>query len=148
LRLGISACLLGHPVRWDGRHKRDATLVDVIGPIVEWVAVCPEVEIGLGIPRDPIRIVGDRLVVDRTGEDLTDRMRRYARDRVRELRHLDLNGYVLKSRSPSCGLFEVRGLFAAVLTELMPDLPVEEEGRLADPALRQRFLARCRIAAP
>ena len=164
LRLGISACLLGETVRYDGGHKRDAFLTEVLGPFVEWVPVCPEVEVGLGTPRDPIRLVGGpdapRLVVEKTGEDLTARMQAYARDRVRELDALDLDGYVLKRASPSCGLFRVRvytaagmpsasgrGLFAAALTDHLPALPVEEEGRLADPAIRENFIERVFAAA-
>jgi uncharacterized protein YbbK (DUF523 family) len=112
IRLGVSACLLGQTVRYDGGHKRDPFLIDTLGPFVEWVPVCPEVEIGLGVPRDTIRLVGDaaapRLVVEKTGEDLTARMRRYARSRVTELQSLALDGYVLKRGSPSCGLFRVR----------------------------------------
>jgi uncharacterized protein YbbK (DUF523 family) len=107
IRLGVSACLLGQEVRYDGGHKRDRFLIDTLGPFVEWVPVCPEVEIGLGVPRDTIRLVGDaaapRLVVEKTGDDLTARMQRYARARTRELESLDLHGYVLKRGSPSCG---------------------------------------------
>jgi uncharacterized protein YbgA (DUF1722 family)/uncharacterized protein YbbK (DUF523 family) len=159
IRLGVSACLLGQEVRYDGGHKRDHFLIDTLGPFVEWVPVCPEVEIGLGIPRDRIRLVGDaaapRLIVEKTGEDLTARMERYARARTRELESLDLHGYVLKRGSPSCGLFRVRvydeegvvrgngtGAYARVLTERFPQLPVEEEGRLGDPALRENFIER------
>ncbi len=159
IRLGVSACLLGQTVRYDGGHKRDPFLIDTLGPFVEWVPVCPEVEIGLGVPRDTIRLVGDaaapRLVVEKTGEDLTARMRRYARSRVTELQSLALDGYVLKRGSPSCGLFRVRvydrdgvphstgtGAYARALTERLPLLPVEEEGRLGDPALRENFIER------
>jgi uncharacterized protein YbgA (DUF1722 family)/uncharacterized protein YbbK (DUF523 family) len=159
IRLGVSACLLGQEVRYDGGHKRDRFLIDTLGRFVEWVPVCPEVEIGLGIPRDRIRLVGDaaapRLIVEKTGEDLTARMERYARARTRELESLDLHGYVLKRGSPSCGLFRVRvydeegvvrgngtGAYARVLTKRFPQLPVEEEGRLGDPALRENFIER------
>jgi uncharacterized protein YbgA (DUF1722 family)/uncharacterized protein YbbK (DUF523 family) len=159
IRLGVSACLLGEAVRYDGGHKRDTFLVEVLGPYVEWVPVCPEVELGLGVPRDSIRLVGrpdaPRLVRERTGEDLSDRMRRYAAARVRELAALDLDGYVLKRASPSCGLLRVRvyreggapsadgrGMFATALVERMPALPVEEEGRLCDPVLRENFVER------
>ena len=159
IRLGVSACLLGREVRYDGGHKRDQFLTDTLGAFVEWVPVCPEVEIGLGIPRDTIRLVGDtaapRLVVEKTGEDLTARMQRYARAKTRELESLDLHGYVLKRGSPSCGLFRVRvydtegvargsgpGAYARALTERLPLLPVEEEGRLGDPALRENFIER------
>ena len=159
IRLGVSACLLGQEVRYYGGHKRDRFLIDPLGPFVEWVPVCPEVEIGLGVPRDTIRLVGDaatpRLVVEKTGDDLTARMQRYARARTRELESLDLHGYVLKRGSPSCGLFRVRvfdergvvrghgtGAYAGVLTARLPVLPVEEEGRLGDPALRENFIER------
>ena len=164
IRLGVSACLLGQSVRYDGGHKRDAFLTDTLGPFVEWVPVCPEVEIGLGVPRPPIRLIGDsgapRLVVERTGEDLTARMRRWARGRIRELEALGLHGYVLKRSSPSCGLVRVRvydeegrpgrvgrGVFAAALTDALPLLPVEEEGRLNDAALRESFIERVFAAA-
>jgi len=159
IRLGVSACLLGQEVRYDGGHQRDHFLTDTLGPFVEWVPVCPEVEIGLGVPRAAIRLVGDaaapRLIVEKTGEDLTARMQRYARARTRELESLDLHGYVLKRGSPSCGLFRVRiydeagalrgngaGAYARALTERFPLLPVEEEGRLGDPALRENFIER------
>jgi uncharacterized protein YbgA (DUF1722 family)/uncharacterized protein YbbK (DUF523 family) len=160
IRLGVSACLLGREVRDDGGHKRDPFLTETLGPFVEWVPVCPEVEIGLGVPRDTIRLVGEaaapRLVVERTGEDLTARMQRYARSRARELEALDLHGYALKRGSPSCGLFRVRvydgeggapratgtGAFAQALVGQLPLLPVEEEGRLGDPAIRENFIER------
>lgn len=161
LRIGVSACLLGQEVRYNGGHKRDSFLTDVLEPYVEWVPVCPEVEIGLGTPRPPIRLereqaAGDslRLVVPGSGEDLTDRMREFAKRRVRGLENLDLAGYVLKKDSPSCGLERVkvyngrfaektgRGLFAEALLRLLPDLPVEEEGRLNDPLLRESFITR------
>jgi len=165
IRLGVSACLLGDAVRYDGGHKRDAFLVDTLGPFVEWVPVCPEVEVGLGVPRPPIRLVGDdpsapRLVVERGGEDLTVRMRRWAAGRIAELRGLALHGYVLKRASPSCGLIGVRvygadgkpgrvgrGLYAAALVEALPLLPVEEEGRLNDSAIRESFIERVFAAA-
>lgn len=159
IRLGVSACLLGEKVRHDGSHKKDAFLTDTLGPFVEWVPVCPEVEIGLGIPRDTIRLAGDaeapRLVVQKTGEDLTTRMRRYAEAKTRQLEALGLHGYVLKRASPSCGLFRVRvyrehgrpggggrGLYADELVRRFPALPVEEEGRLGDAAIRENFIER------
>jgi len=158
IRLGVSACLLGERVRYDGGHKRDAFLTDVLGPHVEWVPVCPELEIGLGVPRPTLRLEGrttaPRLVQESSGADLTARMRDYARRRAGELKRLELDGYVLKRGSPSCGLLRVpvhghhgapragRGLFAAALTARLPRLPVEEEGRLGDAVLRARFLER------
>jgi uncharacterized protein YbbK (DUF523 family)/uncharacterized protein YbgA (DUF1722 family) len=165
IRLGVSACLLGDRVRYDGGHKRDPFLVDTLGPLVEWIPVCPELEIGLGVPRPPIRLVGNdpdapRLVVEKTGADITARMRGWAADRVAELGALGLHGYVLKRGSPSCGLLRVRvhgedggsgragrGLFAAALVDALPSLPVEEEGRLTDPGIRERFLERVLAAA-
>lgn len=165
IRLGVSSCLLGDEVRYDGGHKRDTFLVDTLGPFVDWVPVCPEVEIGLGVPRPPIRLVGDdpgapRLIVEKSGEDLTARMRRWAAARVVELGGLGLHGYVLKRGSPSCGLLRVRvygedgapgrvgrGLFAAALVDALPLLPVEEEGRLTDPGIRENFIERVFAAA-
>ncbi len=158
-RIGISACLLGQEVRYDGGHKRDAFLTEVLGRHVEWVPVCPEVELGMGTPRPPIRLErrgGEiRLVMPSTGADYTDAMRSFAERRVGELGKLDLDGYILKKDSPSCGLegvkvhhgagassTEGRGLFAEVLTARLPDLPVEEEGRLGDPRLRESFVRR------
>ena len=161
LRLGISSCLLGQKVRYDGQHKRDPFLVDVLGPFVEWVPVCPEVEVGMSVPREPIRLVGrpeaPRLVAERSGTDHTEAMRAYAARRVAELARRDLSGYVVKKDSPSCGMERVRvhpargggpprragvGAFTTVLLEAMPLLPVEEEGRLHDPALRESFIER------
>ena len=149
LRVGISACLLGERVRWDGGHKRDAFLTDVLGKHVEWVAVCPEVELGLGVPRPPIDLVdadgGTRLVVSTSGEDLTERMLAYAAWRAKGLASLDLDGYVLKSKSPSCG--QDRGFFARALADAMPQLPMEEESRLARASVREHFAERLLAAA-
>jgi uncharacterized protein YbbK (DUF523 family) len=152
LRLGISSCLLGDEVRWDGGHKRHEWLAGVLGPRVEWVRVCPEVEIGLGVPREPIRLErrgdGVRLLATESRRDLTAVMTEWAKSRVRSLG--DLDGYVLKSRSPSCGLGPVpvhgggpgRGLFAAALAAAHPDLPVVEETHLSRDEDRARFLQR------
>jgi uncharacterized protein YbgA (DUF1722 family)/uncharacterized protein YbbK (DUF523 family) len=159
LRIGVSSCLLGANVRWDGGHKRDRFLTDELGPFVLWVPVCPEVEVGLGTPRPTLRLVrrGDdvRMIEPKSGSDHTDAMRAYARRRVRELDREDLSGYVLKKDSPSCGMERVKvygeagpaarvgsGLFAEALRERFPHLPVEEEGRLGDPRLRENFVVR------
>jgi len=159
IRIGISSCLLGQEVRYDGGHKRDRFLTDVLGSFVEWVPVCPEVESGMGIPRPSVRLVrsGDdvRMIAERTGEDHTRSMRAFSRKRVAALRKLDLAGYVLKRDSPSCGMERVRvyaeggmpekkgrGLFAEALIDGMPQLPVEEEGRLNDAVLRENFIER------
>jgi uncharacterized protein YbbK (DUF523 family)/uncharacterized protein YbgA (DUF1722 family) len=163
LRVGISACLLGERVRYDGGHARNAFLVDELGTRVEWVAVCPEVELGLGVPRPPIDLVrrngAVRLLVATTGEDLTDAMRAHAAWRAQGLASLALDGYVLKSHSPSCGLARVRvrgddggeavgrGLFAEALAHAMPHLPMEDEARLARAPVRAHFIERLLAAA-
>jgi uncharacterized protein YbgA (DUF1722 family)/uncharacterized protein YbbK (DUF523 family) len=158
IRIGVSTCLLGEHVRFDGGHKRDPFLVETFGRYVEWVPVCPEVEAGLGVPRESMRLrrIEDevRLVTTKTGIDHTDAMRRYAARRVAGLSAHDLCGYVLKKDSPSCGMERVkiyarsgpvasgRGLFAEALLQAFPHLPVEEEGRLNDPHLRENFVER------
>ena len=142
--VGVSSCLLGERVRYDGGHKHDRWITDTLGELVQFVAVCPEIEIGLGAPREPIHIVGDgetlRLVGKESGRDLTAVMRAYARRRVDEISRLDLSGYILKSGSPSCGI--EGGLFAAELMKRLPLVAVEDESRLQDPALREEFIAR------
>jgi len=159
IRIGVSACLLGEKVRYDGGHKRDPYLVAIFGRYMEWVPVCPEVELGLGTPRETLRLVriGDdiRLRMPKTGIDHTEAMRTYAVRRVAELAKENLRGYVLKKDSPSCGMERVRvfdahgvpsksgrGLFAEALLQHFPNLPVEEEGRLNDPRLRENFIER------
>ena len=162
LRIGISQCLLGDNVRHDGRHKRDDFLLEALGPHVEWVPVCPEVELGLGTPREPMRLAGDprapRLVTINTGIDHTNAMNRFARQRVRELEALDLSGYVFKADSPSCGIAQVPiftsqgmetqdgvGLFAQAFMAHFPLMPVEDESRLHDPQAVQSFLERALV---
>lgn len=159
LRLGISRCLLGDKVRFDGGHKRDSFLTDVFGRYVEWVPVCPEVEAGLSTPREAMRLVGDpdrpQLITIKSGTDHTEAMERMSSDRLRVLRELDLSGYVFKKDSPSCGIERVRiynrdgmpsrqgvGIFARAFMKQFPLIPVEEEGRLCDPALRENFIER------
>jgi uncharacterized protein YbgA (DUF1722 family)/uncharacterized protein YbbK (DUF523 family) len=157
IRLGISACLLGERVRVDGGHKRDPFLVETLGQFVEWVPVCPEVESGMTAPRESLRLVQIgkeiRLITNKTAQDQTSTMRGYARRRLEELADADLCGFVLKKDSPTCGLERVkvygtggpplksgRGLFAEALVARLPRLPVEEEGRLNDPRLRENFI--------
>lgn len=159
IRVGISRCLLGEEVRFDGGHKRDNFLVDTLGHYVEWVPVCPEVEVGLGTLREAMRLTGSadapRLVTIKTGIDHTDAMVGYAERRVRELQALNLSGYVFKKDSPSCGMERIRiynrqgmpnrqgvGLFARAFLRHFPLIPVEEEGRLNDPILRENFIER------
>jgi uncharacterized protein YbbK (DUF523 family) len=159
VRIGISQCLLGENVRHDGGHKRDGFLIEALGRQVEWVPVCPEVELGLGTPREPMRLVGDprapRLVTITTGIDHTDAMNRFAQQRARELEALDLSGYIFKADSPSCGIRRVAlfnaqgteshdgvGLFARAFMEHFPLMPVEDEDRLHDPQAVKNFLER------
>ena len=160
IRIGVSACLLGDEVRFDGGHKRDRFLTDVLGKYVEWVPVCPEVEMGLGTPREPMRLTRSgnalRMITTDTGIDHTAGMQAWARRRLRALENEDLCGYVLKSNSPSCGMERVkvygssgslparrgRGLFAEALIQRFSALPIEEERRLADPKLRDNFVER------
>jgi len=159
LRLGISTCLLGERVRFDGGHKRDPFLTDILGQYVTWAPVCPEVETGMSIPRESIRLEGDpkspRLVGPKSGTDYTQTMQQWSQNRLEELVTLHLHGYVLKKDSPSCGLFRVRvynerglpqrnrrGLYAQALAARLPLLPLEEEGRLNDMPLRENFIER------
>ena len=159
-RIGISACLLGDEVRYDGGHKRDAFLSDVLSTYVDFVRVCPEVEIGMGTPRDPLRLVRARdgrvrMITTRTGVDHTESMHSWARERLHGLEAEHLAGYVLKRNSPSCGMARVqvfsasgypqrngRGLFAEALMKQFPNLPLEEEDRLLDPVIRENFIER------
>ncbi len=159
IRLGISTCLMREEVRWDGGHKRDGFLMGTVGQFVRWVPVCPEVDIGLGTPREPIRLVREgetlRLVGTKSGDDHTEAMMVYSAEKVAQLGSWGLSGYILKQDSPTCGMERVkvydrngvpardgRGLYAAELLALFPLLPVEEEGRLNDPRLRDNFFER------
>ena len=144
-RLGISACLLGESVRYDGAHRRDAWLVEVLGPQVEWVPVCPEVEAGFGTPREPMqveRLPDGRMAVMtlQSRRDLTGPLLTFSARRVVELADARLDGYVFKSGSPSCD--PSTGLFARSLIERLPELPVTDERRLADPGERETFVER------
>lgn len=159
IRLGISRCLLGDPVRYDGGHKRDPFLVNELGRYVDWVPVCPEVEVGLPVPREAMRLVGDpehpQLVTVTSSVDLTERMATWASARTEELAQERLHGFVFKKDSPSSGLFRVKvyndkgvprrtgmGMFPRAFTKRFPLLPVEEEGRLHDARLRENFIER------
>ena len=159
IRVGVSACLLGQRVRYDGGHKADPFMIETLGRYFCWVPVCPEMEIGLGTPRETLRLVGDvtapRLVTTVSGRDHTARMQRFAAQRLSQLAKLGLHGYILKKNSPSCGMTGVRvygssgqpqgsgrGPFARALMARLPLLPVEEEGRLREPELRKHFIER------
>ena len=158
IRLGISSCLLGQKVRFDGNHKLDNFLSGTLGQFFEWVPVCPEVAIGLGVARPPIRLAGSvsapRAVgVKDASVDVTEKLAAYGKQQARRLD--DLSGYVFKSRSPSCGMECVkvyqqagvpaksgRGIYADAFLAGQPWLPAEEEGRLGDPRLRENFIER------
>lgn len=158
IRLGISACLLGQEVRFDGGHKRDAYIMGSLSQFFEFIPVCPEAAVGLGIPRQPIRLVktdhGVRAIGVRDPRlDPTEALADYGYETAGQLS--DISGYLLKKDSPSCGMERVKiynergmaerkgvGIFAASLMQAMPLLPVEEEGRLGDPVLRDNFIER------
>jgi len=159
MKVGVSACLLGERVRYDGGHKLDRLVTDALGPHVEFVPVCPEVEAGFPVPREAMCLVGDTaapcLETIRGRVDQTGRMQGWARRRVRELEKEDLCGFIFKSKSPSCGMERVGvgrepgvvvktgvGLFARAFMERFPLVPVEEDGRLHDTAIREDFIER------
>jgi uncharacterized protein YbgA (DUF1722 family)/uncharacterized protein YbbK (DUF523 family) len=159
IKLGISSCLLGEKVRYDGGHKLDHFLKDTLGKFVEWVPVCPEVESGLPVPREAMRLVGSpespRLVKIRSGDDYTDRMLTWAGKRLSALEKEDLCGFIFKSKSPSSGMSGVKvygpsgipsrsgsGIFARAFMDKFRFTPAEDEGRLNDPGLRENFIER------
>jgi uncharacterized protein YbbK (DUF523 family) len=159
-RIGVSQCLMGEPVRHDGGHKHFPFVTDGLAAWADLVPVCPEVEFGLEIPREPIQLQatdeGDiRLVEISSGTDLTAPMIQWAAERVDALEGLGISGFVLKSKSPSCGLIvpvqgrpdPAAGLFAQGLTLAMSDLPVAEECDLETPAGQAAFADNVRAYA-
>lgn len=158
INIGVSSCLLGEQVRYDGGHKHDHFITDTLGRFFNLVGVCPEVGCGLPTPREAMHLEGDpaqpRLITTKTSHDNTDQMLDYCRKKVVELEQEDLCGFIFKKNSPSSGLFRVkvykkgvpapvgRGLFAAAVVNHFPLLPVEEEGRLNDPVIRENFIER------
>jgi uncharacterized protein YbgA (DUF1722 family)/uncharacterized protein YbbK (DUF523 family) len=159
IRVGISTCLLGKNVRYDGGHKLDHYITETLGKYVEWVPVCPEVEYGLPVPREAMRLVGSpdspSLVTIRSKVDHTEGMKRWAHKRLKELVSEDLCGFIFKSKSPSSGYKGVKvystsgmpsrkgtGIFAGAFVKHFPFIPVEDEGRLHDPQLRENFIER------
>ena len=162
-RVGISACLLGQKVRWDGGHKQEPYLKNSLGRHVEWIPICPEKELGFSVPRDPLQLKGDpqapRLVVTPTAEDYTERMRRWADKKLHELEDCQLCGFVFTSGSPSCGLRGVKvspfaggpprrgtGVFARAFVKRFPNLPVMGEDDLSNGPVRERFIERMFVA--
>lgn len=159
IKIGVSACLLGEHVRYDGGHKHDHYITDTLGRFFSFLPVCPEVGCGMSTPREAMRLVGDpanpRLMTRQSHIDKTDQMLAYCESKTRQLGDEDLCGFIFKKDSPSSGLFRVKvygptgmpsktgsGLFAAAVARSFPLLPVEEEGRLNDPAIRENFIER------
>ncbi len=156
-KIGISSCLLGNEVRWNAGHKKDKYLTNILGQFVDYVPVCPEVEAGFGIPRETFRLVGDpeqpRLITFKSKVDHTDRMLDWAKKRLKGLESEDLCGFIFKSDSPSSGMIRVKvynekgmphkvgvGIFARAFMEHFPLIPVEDDGRLNDPMIRENFI--------
>ena len=156
-KIGISSCLLGNPVRWNAGHKLDRFLTNTLGQFVEYVPVCPEVEAGFGVPRESVRLVGDpenpRMITFKSKKDLTDQMKRWAKKRVKQLEKEDLCGFIFKCDSPSSGMIRVKvysekgmprkvgvGMFARAFMDHFPRIPVEDDGRLHNPAIRENFI--------
>ena len=160
IKIGISSCLLGNKVRFDGQHKYDPFIVETLGVFMDFTPVCPEVECGLTVPREAMRLVGDpatpRLLTTKSGIDHTQKMQEWAKGKLNDLEQQDLEGFIFKSRSPSSGMERVKvyhqsggtpakngvGIFARMFMEHFPEIPVEEEGRLYDPVLRENFIER------
>ncbi len=161
IKLGISACLLGQKVRYNGGHTLDRFLAETLGQYVDYVPVCPEVEIGLSTPREAMRLVQrendelPRLITQKTGIDYTDRMLKWSEERLDDLEKEELCGYIFKTKSPSSGMQRVKvynekggnrrtgtGIFAREFMERFPLLPVEDEGRLQDIGIRENFIVR------
>ena len=159
IKIGISSCLMGDKVRFNGDHKHDRYITGILGQYFSFVPVCPELEIGMGVPRESVRLIGTtdvpRMIGDISGKDWTGRMNKYSRKRVRQQDLQGLSGYLFKKDSPSCGMERVKlysgkgapskqavGLFAGALVARYPVLPIEEEGRLNDPRLRENFIVR------
>jgi uncharacterized protein YbgA (DUF1722 family)/uncharacterized protein YbbK (DUF523 family) len=159
ITIGVSKCLLGEHVRYDGGHQHDRYITGTLGQYFTYLSVCPEVEYGLPIPREALHLVGDpenpRLVTVKTGIDHTDGMLKWAGMRLDELHNERLAGFIFKSRSPSSGMQSIKvyspsgmpshrgvGVFAAAFMRRFPLIPVEDDGRLHDPALRENFVER------
>ena len=157
IKIGISSCLLGNSVRYDGGNKLDRSLLDAFGPLVEWVPVCPETEAGMPVPRETMQLVKDsgklRLMTIETRKNQTVTLMRWVKRKLKSLEQSDLCGFVLKARSPSCGVLDTErfspsgekvgagpGLFATAVMNAFPLMPVEDEERLREPAVREKFI--------
>ena len=160
IKIGMSSCLLGEEVRWDGDHKHDQYVRDVLGSYFDYVSICPEVDVGMGVPRETVALYGTlenpKMITKRSKTDWTKKMNHYTKDRIHELTKENLCGYVFKSKSPSCGIGKVpiysefgssrmrhgSGVFASSFVKVFPLVPVEDEGRLHDPVIRENFIVR------
>ena len=160
IKIGMSSCLLGEEVRWDGDHKHDQYVRDVLGSYFDYVSICPEVDVGMGVPRETVALYGtlenQKMITKRSKTDWTKKMNHYTKDRIHELTKENLCGYVFKSKSPSCGIGKVpiysefgssrmrhgSGMFASSFVKVFPLVPVEDEGRLHDPVIRENFIVR------
>jgi len=159
IKIGVSSCLLGNNVRYDGGHRRDHCLRDTLGQFVKWLPVCPEVESGMLTPREPMQLMDDgvslRLVTAQTGVDQAWLLSRWAGSKLKQLERDEVCGFVFKARSPSCGIHDAEivdssgglirrgpGLFVAEVAKRFPSLPLEDEVRLQDPVTRENFIER------
>ncbi len=160
IKIGVSSCLIGEKVRWNGDHKQNRYVKDTLSQYFEYVPVCPEVEVGMGTPRETVALYGDlektKMISKKTQTDWTSRMNKYSKDRIKRLGGEDLCGYIFKSKSPSCGLARIpvydesdsskarhrSGLFADAFMKANPLVPTEDEGRLTDPRFRENFIIR------
>jgi len=160
IKIGVSSCLIGEKVRWNGDHKQNYYIKDTLCKYFKYVPVCPEIEVGMGVPRETVALYGNlkkpRMISKKAKTDWTDRMHRYAKSRIKELAGEDLCGYIFKSKSPSCGLAKIpvydesdrnkaryrSGLFANTFIEANPLIPTEDEDRLMNPVILENFIVR------
>jgi uncharacterized protein YbgA (DUF1722 family)/uncharacterized protein YbbK (DUF523 family) len=160
IKIGVSSCLVGEKVRWNGDHKQNHFVREVLSDYFHYVSVCPEMEVGMGVPRETVALYGDlnksRMISKKTQTDWTVPMESYIKERISSLTHDDLCGYIFKSKSPSCGLGRVPvyaefgsdsvrhgpGIFAKAFTNKFPLVPTEDEGRLNDPLIRENFIVK------
>jgi len=160
IKIGVSSCLLGEEVRWNGGHKKDRYVQGILDNYFDYVPTCPEVDVGMGVPREAVALYGtlenSKMISKKSKTDWTGKMNTYMKDRINELGNADLCGYIFKSKSPSCGIGRVPiyskfgsnkvrhgpGMFASAFMKTLPLIPVEDEGRLHDPVIRENFIVR------
>ena len=160
IKIGVSSCLLGEKVRWNGDHKQDRYVREILGNYFEYVPVCPEMEVGMGVPRETVALYGTleepKMISKKSKIDWTERMNRYLKDRINQLTRDELSGYIFKSKSPSCGIARVpvfsetdrskarhgAGMFSNAFIKKFPLVPIEDEGRLNDAKIRESFIVR------